>query len=129
VNAPEPVETLQHWEDLTERTITAIRSVDENHIVFVERPIAVAGSFNADADENLYTVDEPNAVYESHFYDPSDYTFQLEPWTTNPDGGSYPDATKIAGITEQWINLATFDSPTAPAGTSAWTYYEGTRIT
>ena len=74
-------------------------------------------------------LDDTNIVYEFHFYDPSDYTFQLQPWNNTPDGGAYPDPTKIAGVTEQWINLATFDAPTAPAGTSDWTHYEGTRIT
>jgi len=129
VNEPEPLVSLQQWQDLAVAIASAIRTVDTNHIIFVERPIAVAGSFNAGPDMNLFTIDDPNAVYEFHFYDPSDYTFQLEPWNGNPDGGSYPDPTKIAGVTEQWINLATFDAPTAPAGTSDWTYYEGTRIT
>ena len=89
----------------------------------------MAGDFNPDADMNLFTVDDPNVVYEFHFYEPPDYAFQLQPWNNTPDGGAYPDPTRIAGITEQWINLATFDAPTAPAGTSDWTHYDGTRIT
>jgi endoglucanase len=129
VNEPEPTASRQQWQDLASRLTAAIRSVDPHHIVFVERPIAVAGDFNSDADMNLFTVGDPNVAYEFHFYDPTDYTFQLQPWNNTPDGGSYPDATKIAGVTEQWINLATFDAPAAPAGTSDWTYYEGTRIT
>lgn len=129
VNEPEPLVSRQQWKDFAARLSTAIRSVDANHIIFVERPIAVAGDFNSDSDMNLFTIDDPNAVYEFHFYDPSDYTFQLQPWNNTPDGGSYPDPTKIAGITEQWINRATFDAPTAPLGTSDWTRFEGTRIT
>ncbi|HEY7372866.1 MAG TPA: cellulase family glycosylhydrolase, partial [Polyangia bacterium] len=129
VNEPEPLASAQQWQDLAARIAAAIRAVDANHIIFVERPIAVAGSFNAGPDMNLFTIDDANAVYEFHFYDPTDYTFQLEPWNGNPDGGAYPDPTRIAGVTEQWLNLATFDAPTAPAGTSDWTYYEGTRVT
>ena len=129
VNEPEPLVSRQQWQDLAARLLAAIRSVDTNHIVFVERPIAVAGDFNSDADMNLFTLDDANIVYEFHFYDPTDYTFQLQPWNNTPDGGAYPDPTKIAGVTEQWINLATFDAPTAPAGTSDWTHYDGTRIT
>jgi len=98
-------------------------------MIFVERPIAIAGVAPSYPDMGLFTVDDPDAVYEFHFYDPPDYTFQLQPWNHTPDGGAYPDPTRIAGVTEQWINLATFDSPAAPAGTSDWTYYEGTRIT
>jgi endoglucanase len=78
---------------------------------------------------NLFTVDDPNVAYEFHFYEPPDYTFQLQPWNNTPEGGAYPDPTRIAGITEQWINLATFDAPAAPLGTSDWTHYDGTRIT
>jgi hypothetical protein len=78
---------------------------------------------------NLFTQSDKNTVYEFHFYDPSDYTFQLQPWNNSPDGGAYPDATKIGGVTEQWLNLATFDAPKAPAGTSDWTSYESTHIT
>ena len=129
VNEPEPLVSRQQWHDLAARLPAAIRSVDTNHIVFVERPIAIAGDFNSDADMNLFTLDDANVVYEFHFYDPTDYTFQLQPWNNTPDGGAYPDPTKIAGVTEQWINLATFDAPTAPAGTSDWTHYDGTRIT
>jgi endoglucanase len=129
VNEPEPVASRQQWQDLSARILTAIRSVDTNHIVFVERPIAVAGDFNSDANMNLFTIVDANVAYEFHFYEPTDYTFQLQPWNNTPDGGAYPDPTKIAGVTEQWINLATFDAPTAPVGTSDWTHYDGTRIT
>jgi endoglucanase len=129
LNEPEPTTSRAQWQALASRITTAIRSVDGNHIVIVERPIAVAGDFTSDANMNFFTVADPNVVYEFHFYEPTDYTFQLQPWDNRPDGGSYPDPTKIAGVTEQWLNLATFDAPTAPAGTSDWTYYEGTRIT
>jgi endoglucanase len=129
LNEPEPTATRDQWLDLAERILIPVRNVDKHHIVFVERPIAIAGNWNADADQNFFTLDDPNIVYEFHFYDPTDYTFQLQPWNMTPDGGAYPDPTKIAGVTEQWINHATFDAPTAPTGTSDWTRYEGTRIT
>jgi endoglucanase len=129
LNEPSPLVDRQQWHDLATRLAEAIRSVDGNHMLFVERPIAVAGSFASDADMNLFTIDDPNVVYEFHFYDPPEYAFQLQPWNHTPDGGSYPDPTRLMGVTEQWINLATFDAPTAPAGTSDWTYYESPRIT
>jgi endoglucanase len=128
LNEPLPLVDLQQWHDLATRLARAIRSVDTNHLIFVERPLGVAGSFASDPDRYLFTIADPNAVYEFHFYDPTDYTFQLQPWNQTPDGGAYPDPTRLAGVTEQWINLATFDAPRAPVGTSDWTYYEGTRI-
>jgi endoglucanase len=130
LNEPEPTAERRQWRELAERLAAAIRSVDANHLLFVERPIAIAGNFkDIDADLNLFTIDDPNTVYEFHFYDPSEYAFQLQPWNHTPDGGTYPDPDRIGGVTEQWLDLATFDAPTAPAGTSGWTHYEGTRIT
>jgi endoglucanase len=129
VNEPEPLASVQQWKDLAARITAAIRGVDTNHMIFAERAIAAAGNFGIDIASSFPTIDDPNVVYEFHFYDPYEYTSQLEPWNNMPDGGSYPDPTQISGVTEQWINLATFDAPTAPAGNSDWTYYEGTRIT
>src|SRR5450432_2834909 len=129
VNEPRPLTSRQQWQDLASRITAAIRTVDTNHMVIVERTNAVGADFSSDASMNLFTVSDKNVLYEFHFYDPSDYTFQLQPWNNTPDGGMYPDATKIAGVTEQWINLATFDAPTALPGTSDWTSYEGTHIT
>lgn len=130
LNEPEPLVERRQWRDLAARLASAIRSVDARHVLFVERPVAIAGSFNdIDADLNLFTIDDPNAVYEFHFYDPAEYAFQLQPWNHTPDGGKYPDPARISGVTEQWLDLATFDAPAAPAGTSGWTHYEGTRIT
>jgi endoglucanase len=129
VNEPHPTASRQQWQDLASKITAAIRSVDTNHMVFVERTNAVNGDFAYDANMNLFTQADKNTVYEFHFYDPTDYTFQLQPWNNSPEGGAYPDPNKIGGVTEQWINLATFDAPTAPAGTTDWTSYESTRIT
>ena len=38
LNEPEPLASRQQWRDLADRIRRAIRSVDTNHIVFVERP-------------------------------------------------------------------------------------------
>src|SRR6266700_4153674 len=72
VNEPEPLASLQQWQDLAQRITAAIRSVDVNHIIFVERAIAVAGDFNAGPDLNLFTLADDNIVYEFHFYEPYD---------------------------------------------------------
>jgi endoglucanase len=129
VNEPHPTMTRQQWQDLASKITAAIRTVDENHMVFVERTNAVNGDFSYDANMNLFTQADKNTVYEFHFYDPTDYTFQLQPWNNSPDGGAYPDLSKLGGVSETWLNLATFDAPTAPVGTSDWTSYESTRIT
>src|SRR5262249_3676780 len=78
LNEPLPLVNLQQWHDLATRLARAIRSVDTNHLIFVERPLGVAGNFTPDPDRYLFTIADPNAVYEFHFYDPTDYTFQLQ---------------------------------------------------
>jgi endoglucanase len=129
VNEPRPLTSRQQWQDLASRITAAIRTVDTNHMVIVERTNAVGDDFSSDANMNLFTLSDKNILYEFHFYDPTDYAFQLQPWNNSPDGGAYPDATKIANVTEQWLNLSTFDAPAASLGTSDWTSYEGTHIT
>lgn len=128
LNEPQPLVGRGEWETLAARILAAVRAVDANHLVIVERTNAVAGDYGNDADMNLFTLEDANIAYEFHFYEPTEYTFQLQPWDQRPDGGVYPDDTKVAGVTEQWLDLATFDSPAAPAGSSDFAYYEGTRI-
>lgn len=129
LNEPEPVTNREQWRALAAQLLAAIRTVDPNHIIFVEPAIAVAGDFSVGASMNQFLLDDPNVAYEFHFYEPYEYTSQLEPWANMPDVGGYPDPTKVTGVSEQWLNLATFDAPAAAVGSSDWTYYEGTRIT
>jgi endoglucanase len=128
VNEPQPLANRQQWQALATRIATSIRTVDTNHMILVERTNAVAGDWNNDVNMNLFAIDDANVAYEFHFYEPTDYTFQLQPWNNTPEGGSYPDPTKVGGVTETWLNLSTFDSPKAPAGDSDWTYHEGAQV-
>src|ERR1019366_1510312 len=98
LNEPEPVSSRQQWQALAARILTAIRSVDGNHIIFVEPAIAVGGDFSQGASMNQFKLDDANVVYEFHFYEPYEYTSQLEPWANLPDVGGYPDPTRISGV-------------------------------
>jgi len=123
----EPVTTVDRaqWKTLASRLVTAIREVDPHHVLFIERTNGVQGDYSADADMNFFLVDDPNVAYEFHFYEPIDYTHQLTSWTGLPEGGAYPDPTKIAGVTEKWLSVADFTAPSLPEGDSDWTLLVG----
>jgi endoglucanase len=127
LNEPVVETGLAEWRDLAERTITAIREVDPNHAIFVERVNAVKGDWAEDADRNFVRVSDPNVVYEFHFYKPFHFTHQSAPWVEfAAQKQRYPDE-KVAEV--EWFltdfGSATFNSPKLPPGNSDWKLYEG----
>jgi endoglucanase len=117
----------EQWHELAEQTIAALREVDAEHIVFVERVNAVAGDWKEDEQRNFFRVQDPNAVYEFHFYEPFHFTHQGAPWVQfAAEDQRYPDETKIGA---RWFLLewrtGTHDSPKLPVGDSNWEYYAG----
>jgi endoglucanase len=125
LNEPAPVGSKGDWQALAQRITRAIREVDPNHLVIVERANAIAGKYDNDDDRNYILIDDENVAYTFHFYSPIDYTHQLTPWTSFGEGGKYPDPTKIAGMTEKWLDEATFDAASPAAGSSDFSYFEG----
>jgi endoglucanase len=123
VNEPVPARSMQQWQQLAQKTINAIRSVDKSHIVFVEKAIWVKGA-DMDANLNFPDVTDANLVYEFHSYDPIEYTHQLFSWAGFGEGGRYPDETLVAAANATWYT-ATFNNPNAPGGNSGWQYFEG----
>ena len=82
--------------DLMDRIAAGIRTVDTNHILFVEQ---VTGFFLPDGQapdcsptDGWYLIDDPNTVYEFHFYEPYPFTHQGADWLPQfPEGVTYPD--------------------------------------
>jgi endoglucanase len=129
LNEPGVTRSRDQWQTLAARIDRAIREVDAQHIVIVERTNSVAKEWKNDAQMNFFLVDDPNVVYTFHFYEPFDYTHQLASWAKMGEGGRYPDETRIAhGGDTKWLDIATFDSPTLPPGDSPWTHTESRRL-
>jgi endoglucanase len=128
LNEPVPVTSRDQWKSLAGRILHAIRQVDIDHLIIVERTNAVGKDWSSDADQNFFLMEDDNVAYEFHVYAPFEYTYQYASWTGLGDGGTYPDATKLGSIDEIWLNLASFDAPSVPAGDSGWTWFEGTHI-
>jgi len=98
----EPTQGAEKWQVLAQRIVDAIRQVDQNHLIIVERVnwIVAADGTSPLSDWNLpllasfqVSVNDSNTVYDFHFYDPPEYTLQNEGNT--PGDGNYPDENEI----------------------------------
>lgn len=104
LNEPNPTgATLQagaaNWQSLAQQIVDAIRTVDRNHLIIVER---INWLMNADGSSPLtnwelgvlkafqVSVNDDNTIYDFHFYHPVEYALQNE--GSFPDDGNYPDA-------------------------------------
>ncbi len=126
VNEIVPTSSLTQWQQLAQRLVDDIRTVDKKHIVFIEKPIYIKGQSTENADFNFPVINDNNKVYEFHTYEPYYYTHQLFSWTGLPDGGKYPDDNTIVFENTEW-HTAIFNNPASPAGTSAWQRFEGVK--
>jgi len=127
LNEPVVTRDKQQWIDLATRTAAAIRAVDPDHILFVERLNSVGHAWREDADHNFFTIPDPNVVYEFHLYEPFPFTHQGASWVPfTPAEARYPDPDRAE---VPWFLLdrraATDDSPKLPPGTTPWTHYQG----
>jgi len=122
VNEPSPTTSISQWQQLAQKITSTIREVDANHLLFIERALKVGDSYSNNSDMNFVKVDDPKVVYEFHLYDPYHYTSQN--WNGNPDGGSYPDESKIIIPGDgNWLNGCPAN-PTASSGTTDWNYFQ-----
>lgn len=123
VNEPIVSHSQKQWEHLAQELVDAIRKVDKNHLIVVERVNGTKGEWRTYNNPNLFLLDDDNIMYTFHFYYPFFYTHQFASWTDQKEGGAYPDTDRLAGpATLEWAD-ATFDSPTLPAGDSDWKVY------
>lgn len=125
LNEPVVTKSIDQWKELAERTIAEIREVDQHHAIFVERVNAVGGDWAENEDRNFFRVDDPNVVYEFHFYKPYHFTHQNAAWSDfAAREGKYPDPTMPE---VDWFHLKTVetvDSDKLPPGDSGWTLLE-----
>ncbi|MBI5506175.1 MAG: cellulase family glycosylhydrolase [Deltaproteobacteria bacterium] len=109
------------WRDLAQELVDTIRAVDANHVVIVEQSFA--------SDYGPFLVDDPNVLYEFHWYERWRYAAQLSyPLDYGDYGVAYPDAdVTVPPWDDEPDALVT--SASVPAGTSGWAWYTGTPLT
>jgi endoglucanase len=127
LNEPVVTRAKSQWSDLATRIAAAIRAVDPDHMLFVERLNAVAGNWSEDAERNFFTIPDPNTVYEFHFYKPFHFTHQSASWVSfAAEDTRYPDEARAE---VEWFLLdrraGSDQSPKLPLGDSPWTFYPG----
>lgn len=125
LNEPAPTQSKEQWQHLAQRTVDAIRLVDQHHIIFVERAVAIGGDWSEGENHNFVRVSDDNVVYEFHFYKPYHFTHQNAEWSDfAAREGWYPDE----HVTEvEWYDLKTeavVQSDPLPPGASSWTLLE-----
>jgi len=126
LNEPVVTRAPAQWHDLATRIAAGIRTVDPEHMLFVERLNAVGNRWEEDEDRNFFTIPDPNTVYEFHFYKPFHFTHQSASWVPfTAENVRYPDARAEV----EWFLLdrkaGTEESPKLPPGDTPWTFYPG----
>jgi len=126
LNEPVVTKAASQWHDLAARVAAAIRTVDGDHMLFVERLNSIANEWSEDDERGFFRIPDPNTVYEFHFYKPFHFTHQSASWVPfTAQNVHYPDARAEV----EWFLLdrkaRTDASPKLPPGDTPWTYYEG----
>jgi hypothetical protein len=108
LNEPTPTRNCDQSRTLAQEIVTAIRSVDRNHLIIVEKvDWVIDRNGRSPADPRTvynnwqFLVDDANVMYDFHYYWPRRYALQYAPGSSNPDGGRYPDN----NVSEELIDL------------------------
>jgi endoglucanase len=125
LNEPIVSVSIEQWQQLASELVADIRSVDPHHLIVVERLNGVSGDWRTYGQPNLFLVDDPNVMYQVHFYAPIEYTHQNASWTGLPPDGSYPDPNALEVPSDIGWHSTSYTNPHLPAGDSGWAWYEG----
>ncbi len=137
VAAESGTEALELWQSVAQTITDSIRTVDTNHMIFVERMCAWQTSdgtseqwLNYNEENNYVHITDENVVYEFHYYDPNAFTHQGLSWAgTAGTSVTYPDESYVlvSGNTT-WLT-GTFSGDVADVSSDEWQYLESSLIT
>ncbi len=93
LNEPDVSSAPSQWQKLAGELVAAIRQIDQNHLIVVERTNAVNQNYTWDGNMNWFLVQDENVMYTFHFYGPFTYTHQGADWAgLGGNYSTYPDA-------------------------------------
>ncbi|RDV08076.1 hypothetical protein DXK94_20865 [Arthrobacter sp. RT-1] len=119
--------TGEQWKKFAQQLVDSVRSVDQNHLLVIGGIYGVNGRYGAAGIDQHFLVDDNNAVYDFHFYEPIKYTHQYASWVEGPiqDGGRYPDPNVILPTGNRTLLQGSrITTPALPNGTSDWAPYD-----
>lgn len=130
--------TFNQWKDLAGKMVSAIRSVDKNHMIIVERLNAsknittgtVNWTSNRNGNMNFFLIKDKNIAYEFHIYNPMEFTHQNASWISSNKGVfcKYPDNDAFTPIGSSKWEGCTASNPTVSPDSTDWQYLQGNRF-
>jgi len=104
-------ETFAQWQELAQDITYSIRTVNDNHMIMVERLNAYKNldtgvsnwNNNLNGNMNYVLIDDKNITYEFHVYDPFVFTHQNANWVESSRGvfSEYPD--EANGLNKEYL--------------------------
>ena len=90
--------TSRQWIDLANKTVTRVRNIDKNHILFIERMYGEFGTrrelsgIDFSPERSFFLVPDANVVYQFYYFERDEYTHQQAPWREDRNQPlAYPD--------------------------------------
>lgn len=128
---------LLQWQELAQDITDSIKTVDSNHLIFIERMCAAKDvetgntKWNNFNDENNFVkIDGENIVYEFHYYDYHPFTHQGFDWAgTQGYDVTYPDESLVVSASDSSWETASFNGDIADTESVEWQYLESSAIT
>ncbi len=93
INEPAPTHAAE-WYEFAQTLITAIRKVNQRHVLIIEQPFPKTWD-----DTGFPDFTGENLMYDMHFYDP--FTFTFQGWETDT-AYTYPDSNSKWGKDRQY---------------------------
>jgi endoglucanase len=133
LNEPVVVNGLSQWGSLASRIAASVRTIDRKHLVVVERVLgdkglgADQGNANQNGEMNFVLLNDPNIMYEFHFYLPSRFTHQNADWLAESKGwvGSvWPDPGRAEVTAPIGDAAIVAESTKISSGTTDWKRFE-----
>lgn len=108
-----PKTSAAQYHELAQEIVREIRQADKNHVLFVERLLAVSdekGRYIQLSPKDYFpAIDDSNTVWELHSYEPMLYTHQKAEWVQGADkyDTRYPDESLVLSSQEKWLREST----------------------